>query len=218
MKKRISFCLALLLCMTSFIGCSSKTAEISSSKGKVNSAPEIDQIRTICELATLECYYHNVAKASKEKGSGITHLGEKDRTFWLEYDGIAKIGVNLSDVTMSLENDVYTIVIPKAKILSIDIDEDSLNEASYIYSEDGWNANTITADDQTLAIKEAQENMKNTVLSDSNLLVNAQDRAKKLIENYINQLQSVSDKKFTVKWEYESNDSEESAVETSLED
>ena len=34
------------------------------------SVPDISQIRSICELATLECYYHNVAKSIKEKGKG----------------------------------------------------------------------------------------------------------------------------------------------------
>lgn len=40
--------------------------------------PDLAQIRSICDLATLECYYHNVAKSTKEKGSDW-HIWEKRR-------------------------------------------------------------------------------------------------------------------------------------------
>lgn len=224
MKKKILSCLILMLCMVSLAGCSMQkfghmeteesstetlpTAETTEAKEIALNAPEITQIRAICELATLECYYHNVAKAVKEKGSGVTHWGEIDRTFWIEYKGMAKIGVDMSDVTMSVENDIYTITIPKAKILSITIDPESLNEDSYVFSEDGWNANDITAEDQTKAIEAAQNNMKESVLNHSTLLVSAQDRAKKLIENYIHQLEAASNTRFTIQWNYEDNDSD----------
>ena len=35
--------------------------------------PALSQIRSICELATLECYYHNVEKSAKTKGTGLAH-------------------------------------------------------------------------------------------------------------------------------------------------
>ena len=37
--------------------------------------PALSQIRSICELATLECYYHNVEKSAKAKGTGLAHVG-----------------------------------------------------------------------------------------------------------------------------------------------
>ena len=33
--------------------------------------PKAAQMRSICELATMECYYHNVAKYKEENASGI---------------------------------------------------------------------------------------------------------------------------------------------------
>lgn len=41
--------------------------------------PALSQIRSICELATLECYYHNVEKSAKTKGTGLAHVGEKEK-------------------------------------------------------------------------------------------------------------------------------------------
>ena len=218
MKKRILSCLLAFACTAGLWGCgesSGENTEVSSTEiietqpattaAVSMNVPEITQIRSICELATLECYYHNVAKAVKEKGDGLVHWGEKDRTFWIEYKGTVKIGIDMSGVMMTVENGVYVITIPKAEILSINIDPESLNEDSYIFSQDSWNPNYITADDQTKAIEAAQNNMKESVLNNSALLINAQDRAKKLIENYINQLEAASGTNFTIKWNYENN-------------
>ncbi len=219
MKNRILSCLLAIVCTAGLWGCGDSSGEstaessteiietqpVSEPSAVSMNVPELTQIRSICELATLECYYHNVAKATKEKGDGIIHWGEKDRTFWIEYKGTVKIGIDMSGVMMTVENGVYVITIPKAEILSINIDPESLNESSYIFSQDSWNPNYITADDQTKAIDAAQKNMKESVLNNSALLINAQDRAKKLIENYINQLEAASGTDFIIKWNYENN-------------
>lgn len=39
--------------------------------------PALSQIRSICELATLECYYHNVEKSAKNKRYRIGTCGRK---------------------------------------------------------------------------------------------------------------------------------------------
>ena len=39
--------------------------------------PDLGQVRSICSLATLECYYHNVAKSTKTAGGGITGIFER---------------------------------------------------------------------------------------------------------------------------------------------
>ena len=48
------------------------------------SKSSLEEVFEISELATLECYYHNVAKSTKTKGTGLTHVGEKERKFWIE--------------------------------------------------------------------------------------------------------------------------------------
>ena len=45
--------------------------------------PDLGQVRSICSLATLECYYHNVAKSTKTAGGGITGIFE-----WTERSGL----------------------------------------------------------------------------------------------------------------------------------
>ena len=186
-----------------FSGCSQKA------KHNVKE-PDLTQIRSICNLATLECHYHNVAKSEKKAGSGISHIGEVDRKFWVEYTGTAKIGIDMSEVDMKIDGDKVTVFMPNAKLLSIDIKDDDLNEKSYITSGDSWfNKNKITAEDQTAAIKNAQSTMEESVKNNSSLLLSAQSRAQKLIENYIIQLGQLSNVEYKIEWEFENDSTNE---------
>lgn len=197
--RKIAIILLLVLAVSMFSGCSQKAEN-------TPKEPDIMQIRSICNLATLECYYHNVAKSEKKSGSGISHIGEVDRKFWVEYTGIAKVGIDMSEVDMKIEGDKVTVFIPEAKLLSTSIFEKELNEKSYIFSGDSWfNKNKITADDQTAAINNAQSKMEETVMNNSSLLLSAQTRAQKLIENYIVQLGQLSNIEYKIEWVYENN-------------
>lgn len=164
--------------------------------------PKIEQVRSICNLATVQCYYHNVAKSEKKAEKGITHLGEKDRKFWIEYTGIANLGIDVAEVQMNVDGNEIEVTLPEAKLLNISIDRKTLNEDSYISSADGLNKNEITAEDQTAAINQAQQEMQKTVEANTTLLLNAQNRAKKLIENYIVQLGEAAGVEYHITWKY----------------
>lgn len=161
--------------------------------------PELSQIRAICKLATLECYYHNVAKNTKFAGTGLSHLGEKDRKFWVEYSGVVKLGVDMSRGSIEIEGDQITIYMPEAEIISIKTDMDSISDT--IYEKDSLNKNKITSEDVTISVKEAEEQIRQNIESDSSLLVDAQERAQKLIKNYIDKIGEVSGTKYTIEWE-----------------
>lgn len=45
--------------------------------------------------------------------------------------------------------------------------------------------------------------MKESVLNNKSLLISAQDRAKQLIENYINQIGEISDTTYNITWNYD---------------
>lgn len=189
MKKIISACVLVLTLV--FSGCSQNDI--------LNREPDITQIRSICNLATLECYYHNVAKSNKKADSWL----KKDRAFWIKYTGVAKIGIDISKVNMEISGENITISIPKAELLDIYVCEDDLSADSYIISEDGLFKNKITAADQTAAINSAQTQMAQSVTSNKSLLCDAQDRAKQLIENYIEQMGEISNIDYQIKWAVE---------------
>lgn len=203
MKRKAKWLVIVLI--MSLILCS-----CSNNKKKPKLEPDIVQLQAICQLATLESYYHNVAMSIKTKGTGIEHIGEKEREFWIEYTGIARIGVDMSQISMTIDGDNVTVTMPEAELLSIEIDESSLTEDSYVTSQDGfWNKNEITAEDQTEAIANAQEEMKASVEANTTLMANAKERAKKLIENYILQLGAACDVEYNIIWE----DAEPTGVE-----
>ena len=81
MKKMI----ALLLALAALLGCTAC--------GQKEEAPTVEldvtEMRAICELSTMDCYYHNVAKYFEEDAQkGFLGIGKKDKHFWIEYSGI----------------------------------------------------------------------------------------------------------------------------------
>ena len=81
MKRYFAILLAALMLLSA--GCSKKAAPI---------LPEVEQIRSICQLTTLKCYYNNVAKTTLS----ADHFWEKDRELWIEYEGVAIIGIDMN--------------------------------------------------------------------------------------------------------------------------
>ena len=192
MKKRgIKICLTGL-CLFLLCGCG---------KQDTSKLPELEQIKNICELSTLKCVYNNVAKGTKKAGEGIKHIGEKDRKYWIEYEGYVKIGIDLSKVQMDILGENVKITLPEAEIQEIGIVDETFTEESIISNEDSfWNKNKITAEDQQKIVADAQEEMKNEVAGNQSILNQATERAKNLIENYIIQLGNSAGISYHIEW------------------
>lgn len=194
MKKIACICVLVIMCL-SLSACAKNEKEV------VVKEPEITQIKSICNLATLECYYHNVARSTKTAGEGITHWGEVDREFWIEYTGVAKIGIDMSKVAMVIDGEDVRIKIPEAELIGkVDIRESGIN---YISSNDAFNKNQITVEDETIAIEDAQNKMQENIKNNKALLLSAQSRAQELIENYIKQMGTIAGITYKITWEYE---------------
>lgn len=185
MKKIISI---LLICIITIglSSCGKSTAELKK-----------EDIHAICELATIKCYYNNVAKIEKEKDN----IFQKERKMWIEYEGVASIGIDMSEIKTKIVGKTVTITMPKAKVLSIGINKETLNQKSYVYSSDGIIfKNKITTEEQEEGIKKGQETMQKTIEGNTNLFVQAESRAKELIENYINKLGDIGGVVYTINW------------------
>ncbi len=160
--------------------------------------PQETQMRSICELATFDCYYHNVAKYNEKNAEGVW-LWAKDRKFWIEYSGIVTIGIDVSKVKFNINDDTVSITLPPAQVLGCKVDESTLTPESFIIAADSAEVN---GEHQTAAFKEAQENMENAASNDAVLLENARTRAKQLLEGYVNNIGNLVNKKYTIVWEY----------------
>ena len=169
MKKIISILLVFMLAF-SCMAC------VKTTEPKQEIVPQASQMKAICELATMKCYYHNVAKYTREDAAGILWW-KKDRRFWIEYDGIVTMGIDAS----------------------LEVDETTLNEDSYIVD---TKSAKVKAEHQTEAFKQAQDHMKEEAEKDTLLLANAQQRAQKLLEDYVNNIGNCVGKTYNIKWIY----------------
>ena len=160
--------------------------------------PKISQVKSICELAVMECYYHNVAKFNQENVEGLLWW-QKDKHFWIEYSGIVKLGIDVSLVNMEVVENQITITLPEAKVLGCKVDSASLNKESYIVDIDSA---AISAEDEIEAFKEAQRQLEENASNDHALLAGAQQQAQTLLEDYITNIGNAIGKEYSIQWIY----------------
>lgn len=187
----------LVVAMLLLMGAGCVKQEVSApTEPTVLQEPDTSQMKFICELAVMECYYHNVAMLTEEDASGIL-FWKKDKHFWVEYSGIVKMGIDASQVQSVISGNQVTITIPEAKVLGCKVDSASLQKDSYIV--DSKSAD-ITAEDEVKAFAEAQRQLEENAAADHNLLFSAQQRAQKLLEDYVKNVGEIIGKQYTIRW------------------
>lgn len=183
MKKIIGFTLAvsmLLFCVS--------CGKLEQNEETNNDAELLSEKMTdICELAVMECRYHNVARYNEvdaEKFFGM----QKGRKFWMEYSGVVTVGIDASHVEIiKVEGDDVYIALPPTKVFenSCRVDENSLaNEEAFVI-EKNFGSAKVKAEHQTKAMQEAQRKMLDEASNDTLLLENARQRAESLIRQYV---------------------------------
>lgn len=169
---------------------------------KSDNKPKFKETQSICELATIEVYYHNVAKFERDADTwplpNLPQYGYK--RMWFEYVASVRFGIDASKVEISQpdENNVVTITIPKAELLS---EHGTIYEGtmSTPVTETGF-LTTLTADDKMKALNAAQDTMMETARSDETLVNQAQNRAEVLLENYVKSAGESIGEEYTVEF------------------
>lgn len=167
--------------------------------GKETQTADFSGVTSVCELATLKCYYHNVAKAETE-ASGIFAKWLKTgyKKIWTEYSGIIEYGIDISQVTVSEpdKNCVVTVTMPDAQVLNVDVDEESLGTP---LTDTGF-LTSVTTEEKTTTLAGAQEAMEQQAKENTEMLSQAKARAKTLIEEYIKNVGESIGEEYTVEW------------------
>ena len=152
---------------------------------KIFSSSNYSIIEKICNLATVEAYYHNVANRdvpAQGIGKVLGNIGYKK--YWLEFDTILKFGVNAKKVKITSpnrKNEVH-IYVPPAEILA---------EPTWIRDKIGEPVTdtgfltSISNDDETIAVADAIKKLKTDASKDDSHLELARDRAKLFFKNFI---------------------------------
>ena len=161
--------------------------------------PQEEQVKTICQLAVLECEYHNLAKCQDGQKVERFLWMTKGKRFWVEYSATAVLGIDADQVSMELQGDVVSITLPRARVLNCKVNGDSLSKDSYIVDKDSA---PVTAQDEVAAFQDAQDGLQKTVEADNNMMNLAQKRAEELMRNYVNSLAKATGTEYQVEFHY----------------
>ena len=185
MHSRILACgLAVLLASSVFIaGCEQEKPQ----------QPDFSNVEYIAELATMDCYYHNVCKQEKD---GILFF---DRKAWFEYSGIVTLGIDASKVSVSEPdmNGKVTITIPPARVLGVNVETESFTDP---ITHMGPLTRDFTAEERNQAYAETQAEMREMAENDDALKAKARQRAKSLLEEYVKNVGNEIGQEYTVTW------------------
>lgn len=187
-NKRLGVLLAVLVCLL----CTACGTE----KKEPEQELELNKMQAICEMTTMKCTYHNVAKYFQEDAAGVW-IFKKDKNFWIEYDGVVELGIDASKLSYEIEDDVVTITLPETKVLNCYVDSESLGDKNIIKAGDSAK---IKAEDTAVAFEEAQSKMQEKAEQDEKLLSMAQDEAKLLLSNYVKSVGKAAGKNYTIEW------------------
>lgn len=173
-------------------------AACSQPEEKPKPEPDFSNAEYIADLATLECYSHNVAKLS-EAGSWFFNMGY--RKLWYEYDGTVRVGIDAKQVVISQpdENNVVSITVPQAQVVGQpDVDEGSIvetvSEKAFFFDSD------FSTKAKQEALVDAQQEMLESISNNDTLMAQARQRAKDLLEEYVINVGEVLGETYTVKW------------------
>ncbi len=146
----------------------------------------LTKIEKICELATVEAYYHNVADETKPASSKIGEiLGSIGyKRYWVEYDAIIRYGIDAKKVKIEAPNimNEVKVHIPKAEVLGepvviTELVQDPITDTGFL--------TTVTPEDKNLALENSINKLKEESNKDTENLNLAYERAKNFFENYI---------------------------------
>lgn len=166
---------ALLIALIACLGLSACTEE---------KKPDFSGCKRVAELATLECTFHNVAEIYNDGTDVLFGINVGYKKAWFEYDGRVTLGVDVSKVSVDEPNadGVVVVHIPNAQVLGLpDADSTTFSD---VYYDKGLFVEIGTVD-QNEALNAAQAEMKESAENNPELMRQARDRAKTLLEQYI---------------------------------
>ena len=152
------------------------------------------EISQLGEIKTIECYYHNVAEYKEGDQDAWFGLGHGYKKMWIECDAIVKYGFDTSGIKpKKIAENKYEIKMPKIKVTDVEVIPESITKP--IEDKKFW-SDDITAEDQSQAMKVAEDEIENTAKNDTTLLKQAENRGKRILEAHIKKI----DENYQIEW------------------
>ena len=152
-----------------------------SNNDKITSTTIKNQLTEINELALYSYDYSKVGKFSNKLSFNGWKIPLTQKTFIITYDGSIKAGIDLKQAKISIDNEQLNITLPAAKILSHEIDENSIE----VYDESSNIFNQISINDyKSFATKEAISN---------GILEKSKTKAEQTLTTYLQAIPEIKD-------------------------
>ena len=151
-----------------------------------NSQPQItssllgQRLSAIQELATQEYHYTNMGRFQNQLDFYGWKVPFTTKSFIVAYDGVIKAGVDLSELQVEVSGKTISVTLPEGKILSHDIDEESLE----VFDETKNIFNPIQIEDYTGFTADQKASMEERAI-DEGLLTAASERARTVVEEFL---------------------------------
>ena len=207
--KKLCLCTIMVIMLTLLSSCAknsengnedNESVEITTSDISAKKGNDPKTINNIGKLVTLQCTYHNVAVSNKSPGEGLTHLGEKERKFWIKYACDVTISYDTTQIKIKSKKDAIILKLPEPDIELGKVDYDD-KDNYFVSSNDGVNSNEITAEDREVALQIAQSQLKELIKQDDTLISRSRNQAQKIIESYIEEIGKNAGKEYNITWE-----------------
>ena len=154
-------------------------------KTEINTIVLENKLIDIAELATLDYHYKDLAEYNDKKDiKGIT-IPFTTTHFFVTFEGDIKMGIDVSDIDIKETPAGFVVTVPEAKILSHEIDSDSIEAFDEKYST--FNKTTVTDYNEFVATQ--QDRIEKEVL-EKDCVKKAHDNAVKLVQNMLSEFES----------------------------
>lgn len=159
-----------------------------SNNDKITSTTIKNQLTEINELALYSYDYSKVGKLSNKLSFNGWKIPLTQKNFIITYDGSIKAGIDLKQAKISIDNDQLNITLPAAKILSHEIDENSIE----VYDESSNIFNQISINDyKSFATKEKKKNEKEAI--SNGILEKSKTKAEQTLTTYLQAIPEIKD-------------------------
>ena len=150
------------------------------SQPQITSALLGQRLNAIQELATQEYHYTNMGRFQNQLDFYGWKVPFTTKSFIVAYDGVIKAGVDLSELQVEVSGKTISVTLPEGKILSHDIDEESLE----VFDETKNIFNPIQIEDYTGFTADQKASMEERAI-DEGLLTAATERARTVVEEFL---------------------------------
>ena len=159
-----------------------------SNNDKITSTTIKNQLTEINELALYSYDYSKVGKFSNKLSFNGWKIPLTQKTFIITYDGSIKAGIDLKQAKISIDNEQLNITLPATKILSHEIDENSIE----VYDESSNIFNQISINDyKSFATKEKKKNEKDAI--SNGILTKSKEKVVQTLTTYLQAIPEIKD-------------------------